>query len=82
MKRVVLLAVVVLALLAAPALAVNDPLVPGDECSASDTAVGHPAFVHERSGPASPPFSANNPGQSTGAKAAAHEQGTEHCPNG
>ena len=66
---------------AAPALAVNDPLVPGDECSASTHAVGHPAFVHQQPQGANPPFSANNPGVSTGARAGAHAMALAHCPH-
>ena len=83
MRRFALLSavVVVVGVLAGPAVAVNDPFVPGDQCSASGTAVGHPAFVHEQSEPASPPFSSTNPGVSTGAKAHDVEQATGHCPN-
>ena len=66
---------------AAPAMAVNDPLVPGDECSASTQAVGHPAFVHQQPQGANPPFSANNPGVSTGARGGAHSRALEHCQN-
>jgi hypothetical protein len=33
------------------ALAVNDPLVPGEECSASTQAVGHPAFANQQDNP-------------------------------
>ena len=62
-----------------PALAVNDVFVPGDECSESTQAVGHPAFVHQQPEGANPPFSLNNPGQSTGAKASLHQQGTANC---
>ncbi len=66
-----------------PALAVNDPLVPGDECSASGTAVGHPAFANQADNPqgANPPFSLNNPGKSTGAKGSANSQAPAHCKN-
>jgi hypothetical protein len=57
---------------AAPAYAINDPVVPGDDCSPnSSAAVGDPVggnpgialvpFVN-------PPVSLNNPGESTGAK--------------
>ena len=67
--------------LSAPALAVNDPLVPGDECSASTQAVGHPAFVHQQPQGANPPFSLNNPGKSTGAKGTANSQALAHCQN-
>jgi hypothetical protein len=84
MKHLALLAallIVLAALLAATAGAVNDPFVPGDECSASTTAVGHPAVANEQSDKASPPFSLNNPGVSTGAKAGVHQQATGNCPN-
>ena len=83
MKRLVLLVTLLLALLAAPALAVNDPLVPGDECSASTQAVGHPAFANQADNPqgANPPFSVNNPGKSTGAKGSANSQAMAHCQN-
>jgi hypothetical protein len=58
-----------------PALAVNDPLVPGDNCaSANSQAVGHPAFVHQQPQGANPPFSSNNPGVSTGAQWSVHSQ--------
>lgn len=65
------------------ALAVNDPLVPGDECSASTQAVGHPAFFNQQDNPqgANPPFSSNNPGVSTGAKGTANSEALAHCPN-
>ena len=61
-------------MLAAPAAGVNDPAVPGDECSASGTAVGHPAIANNRTPAtaANPPFAANNPGASTGAQGSAH----------
>ena len=81
MKRTAAFVALVLALFATPALAVNDPLVPGDECSASTQAVGHPAFVHQHPQGANPPFSSNNPGQSTGAKGSANSQATAHCQN-
>jgi hypothetical protein len=65
------------------ALAVNDPLVPGDECSAGTQAVGHPAFANQQDNPqgANPPFSSNNPGVSTGAKGTANSEALAHCPN-
>jgi hypothetical protein len=68
---------------AAPALAVNDPRVPGDECSASEQAVGHPAFANQADNPqgANPPFSVNNPGKSTGARGTEMSQALEHCQN-
>jgi hypothetical protein len=59
----------------APTLAVNDPLVPGDNCApANAQAVGHPAFIHQQPQGANPPFSSNNPGVSTGAQGSAHSQ--------
>lgn len=86
MKRVACVAALLLAF-AGPAAAVNDPLVPGDECSTSSTAVGHPAFVNNQTPPwaAQPPFSLNNPGadnnarEEDGAAAHDHQQGTAHC---
>ncbi|MFL5685396.1 MAG: hypothetical protein ACJ77D_05020 [Chloroflexota bacterium] len=60
---------------AAPALAVNDPLVPGDNCAPSNAqAVGHPAFLHQQPQGANPPFSSNNPGVSTGARGSLNSQ--------
>jgi len=79
MKRLALATAVVFTSVASPAMAINDPLVPGDECSASSQAVGHPAVGKP---PFPPPFSVNNPGSSEGAQAFRHQQGTEHCPNG
>jgi hypothetical protein len=76
MKRVlVLLAAVVALALPAAATGVNDPIVPGDNCApANAEAVGHPAFVHNQTPPtaANPPFSLNNPGESTGAQGELH----------
>jgi hypothetical protein len=44
MKRMLLLVVAALGLSAAPAGAINDPFVPGDNCApAQAQAVGHPA---------------------------------------
>jgi hypothetical protein len=65
------------------ALAVNDPIVPGDECSASTQTVGHPALANQQDNPqgANPPFSSNNPGASTGAKGTAHSVALAHCPH-
>ena len=83
MRRGVLLLTMSLALgLPTSAGAVNDPLVPADECAADHSqAVGHPAFVHQQPQGANPPFSRNNPGESTGAKGSANSQATAHCPN-
>lgn len=58
-----------------PALAVNDPLVPGDDCSESTQAVGHPAVVHQQPEGANPPFSQNNPSPvETAAQGSANSQ--------
>jgi hypothetical protein len=61
-----------------PALAVNDPLVPGDNCAPADTAqaVGHPASTNNQTPTtaANPPFSSNNPGISTGAQGSVHSE--------
>jgi hypothetical protein len=84
MKRLVVLAVLALGLSVPPAFAVNDPTVPGDNCApANAEAVGHPAFSNNQTPPsaANPPFSANNPGESTGAQGSANSEATEHCPN-
>ena len=81
MKRLALV-VLLLAFFATPALAVNDPLVPGDDCAAENSqAVGHPAFANQQPQGANPPFSSNNPGQSTGARGSANSQATAHCQN-
>jgi hypothetical protein len=77
-RRFVLLGVVAAALAAVtPAQAINDPTVPGDECSNfHSVAVGDPfgqnpgIIIH--ADPVSPPVSANNPGVSTGARGAAN----------
>jgi hypothetical protein len=87
MRRVLLLVMLVpmvVLWLGVPAIAVNDPAVPGDDCSASETAVGHPAFAKQADNPqgANPPFSSNNPGQSTGARGQERSQAVEHCANG
>ena len=80
LKRALVLAVALFALSAPPAFAVNDPLVPAEDCApANAEAVGHPAFVHQQPQGANPPFSRNNPGESTGAKGAANSQATAHC---
>lgn len=72
--------ILVIAVFAGPALAVNDPFVPGDDCAASEEAVGHPAGDNEQSDQASPPFSSNNPGESEGAQGG-NSQATAHCHN-
>lgn len=86
MKRLALLAALLGALVAAPAQAVNDPFVPGDntQCAADNSqAVGHPSFANNQTPPtaANPLFSANNPGQSTGAQGQANSQAAAHCTN-
>ena len=85
MRRVLLFlvvsVVVIVALAAGPALAVNDPFTPAEDCDASqDVAVGHPAAANEQSVLASPPFSSNNPGESEGAQGN-NSVATAHCPN-
>ncbi len=76
----VLSVVVLIALFAGPALAVNDPFTPAEECDAAQgEAVGHPA-ESEQSDQAGAPFSANNPGESQGAQGEA-SGATDHCPN-
>jgi hypothetical protein len=73
--------VVFVAAFAGPALAVNDPFTPGEECDASqNVAVGHPAGANEQSDTASPPFSSTNPGVSDGAEGI-NSVATDHCPN-
>ena len=78
MKKLLISAALAASVLAASvgtALAVNDPLVPGDNCAPDNAqAVGHPAFVHQRPQGANPPFSSNNPGVSTGARGGANSQ--------
>ena len=78
---VVVSAIVFVALFAGPALAVNDPFTPAEQCDAAQgQAVGHPAATNEKSDPASPPFSSNNPGVSEGAQGN-NSVATDHCPN-
>jgi len=71
-------ALLVVGVVASPALAVNDPLVPGDNCAPEDTAqaVGHPASTNNQTPitAANPPFSSNNPGLSAGAQESAHAE--------
>ena len=59
------------------ALAVNDPIVPGDNCAPDNAqAVGYPASANNQTPKtaANPPFSSNNPGVSTGAQGSEHSQ--------
>jgi len=60
-----------------PVLAVNDPLVPGDNCAPDNAqAVGHPAFFNNQTPvtAANLPFSSNNPGEATGAQGTANSE--------
>ncbi len=70
-----------LAVTAAPALAINDANVPAENCAAADQAVGHPAVgaLQETGQITGFPVSAHNPGVSTGAKGQEQSQATEHC---
>jgi len=60
-RRLLLFLVVAVVLIiagsAGPALAVNDPYTPSNECAAADEAAGHPAGGREQADPVSPPFS-------------------------
>jgi hypothetical protein len=85
-RRLALLGVVAASLAAAaPAQAINDPRVPGDECSnehsvaVGDPVGGNPGISGNPN--VSPPVSANNPGVSTGAKAVDVSQAFSHCAN-
>ncbi len=84
MKRSIIVVLAALVVAVGPAGAVNDPVVPAEECApANAEAVGHPAFANQADNPqgANPPFSLKNPGASTGAKAEEHSQAEAHCPN-
>jgi hypothetical protein len=73
--------VVLMAVFAGPALAVNDPFTPAEDCDADQgEAVGHPAAAREQSDLAGPPFSSNNPGVSVGAEGDG-SGATVHCAN-
>jgi hypothetical protein len=82
--RKLFVAVALLLMLWAPsALAVNDPLVPAENCAPDNAqAVGHPAFTTNQTPAtaANPPFSLNNPGESTGAQGQANSAATANCP--
>ena len=88
-RRLAALGVVAAALAAAaaPAQAINDPVVPGDDCSPDNSAaVGNahgmnPGIFGPASSHVSPPVSLNNPGQSTGAKALENSNAFGTCPN-
>jgi len=79
-KRVlaaVLTSALLVGVVSSPALAVNDPLVPGDNCAPGNAqAVGHPASANNQTPTtaANPPFSSSNPGVSTGAQGSAHAE--------
>lgn len=95
MKRILIVALTgasVLAWSAVPALANNDPLSPGDNCSDNPAAIGQPPdpfgatnatdIVDIKTGVPNPvdgPASLNNPGQSTGAQGEAHFNGGTGC---
>jgi hypothetical protein len=73
----VLTSALLVGVVGSPALAVNDPIVPGDNCAPDNAqAVGHPAFGNQQDNPqgANPPFSSNNPGASAGAQGSEHSQ--------
>jgi hypothetical protein len=95
-KRLALLGVVAAALVAAaPAQAINDPRVPGNECSNFNSAAvgdpldpGNPGINFHTPQPGTPsnatvsPFvSGNNPGQSTGAKGQLNSNAIGTCHN-
>jgi hypothetical protein len=80
---------------ASPAAAINDPFAPGDNCSASGAAIGHPGGIPatERAemigadNPVDGVASRSNPGNAvtdndTSADASAHEQASGRCTNG
>jgi hypothetical protein len=83
MKRLTLLFALVVGVGAPSALAVNDPVVPAENCAPDNAqAVGHPAIAANQTPAtaANPPFSRNNPGASTGAKGQENSQALGHCP--
>ena len=83
MKRLIIAVTLVLAVSAPSALAVNDPLVPAENCAPDNAqAVGHPALTNNQTPAtaANPPFSRNNPGESTGAQGQANSQAIANCP--
>jgi hypothetical protein len=83
MKRFVVTVALCAAFSAPSALAVNDPLVPAENCAPDNAeAVGHPASANNQTPvtAANPPFSSNNPGESTGARGQANSQATANCP--
>jgi hypothetical protein len=74
-----------LAASAAPAQAINDPTVPGNECAADNSAAvgdptgGNPGIA--QSPQVAPPVSANNPGASTGANGQENSNAIGNCAN-
>ena len=72
---------------AAPANVINDPLVPGNDCAAGNSAaVGDPLGagnpgINFHTPQVSPPVSLNNPGQSNGAKGHANSNAIGTCFN-
>jgi hypothetical protein len=95
-KRLALLGVVAAGLVAAaPAQAINDPRVPGNECSnfhsvavGDPLGTGNPGINFHTPQPGTPsnatvsPFvSGNNPGVSTGALGQANSQAIGNCHN-
>jgi len=87
-RRLALLGVVGASLAAAaPAQAINDPRVPGDNCASDNAAaVGDPLApgnpgINFHTPQVSPPVSANNPGVSTGANGQANSQAIANCRN-
>ncbi len=82
MKKFAVAAVAAFALSVPTAGAVNDPLVPAENCAPDNAeAVGHPAAANNQTPAtaANPPFSRNNPGESTGAKGTANSQAIGNC---
>ena len=82
MKRFAALVMLTFAFSVPSALAVNDPLVPAENCAPDNAeAVGHPASANNQTPAtaANPPFSRNNPGESTGARGQANSEATTHC---
>jgi hypothetical protein len=80
----IVLALSLLVPLASSAWAINDFLVPADECSPSQSsAVGNPGGGSNpgiaQADPVRPPVSDNNPGESTGAKGQANSQAPANC---
>jgi|SRR5688572_14561775 hypothetical protein len=98
MRRSIISAVAALVLAlgaASPAAAINDPVAPGDNCSASDAAIGHPdgipatqrAEMNGADNPVDGVASRSNPGNAvtdndTSADASANEQASGRCTNG